>query len=166
MNEFRQHKQRVCNDETIQIKWMCWTARWQQQWHWKQAIKRWKRHQMNLQKGAGGRKFQLGCAISKEHSQQFQGQELAPSSKLCLIGSRLDWKLWIVSAKRVKTNLEWIWASSYSWTTDLDWFPVDFSRNPTGDLLKSSTWWGGPWGWCGPALVMIWAIIAEEKCRN
>ena len=56
-----------------------------------QAIeKQLKKHQMNLQKGAGGRKFQLGCAISKEHSQQFQGQELAPSSKLCLIGSRLD----------------------------------------------------------------------------
>jgi len=50
-----------------------------------------------------------------EHAQQFQGQELAPSSKLLLIDSRLDWKLWIVSAKQVKTNLEWIWASSYSW---------------------------------------------------
>jgi len=27
----RQYKQRVCNDETIQIKWMCWAARKQQQ---------------------------------------------------------------------------------------------------------------------------------------
>ena len=30
--------------------------------------------------------------------------------------------------------------------------------------LKSSTWWGGPWGWCGPALVMIWAVIGEGWC--
>jgi len=39
-----------------------------------------------------------------------------------------------VSAKQVKTNGELVWAKSYSWSPDLDWFPMDFSRNPTGDL--------------------------------
>jgi len=51
------------------------------------------------------------------------------------------------------------WARSYSWTQDLDWFPVDFSRNPTGDLLNSSHWWGGSWG-------VMWLGFVEGESRH
>ena len=62
---------------------------------------------------------------------------------------------WIVSAKGVKTNLEWIWATSYSWRTALNRFPVDFSKNPTGDLLKSP--WMMMW-----SLRVMWPSIGDD----
>jgi len=36
---------------------------------------------------------------------------------------------------------------------------VDFSRNPTGDLLNSSWWWCGPWG-------MMWLDLVEDVSRH
>jgi len=63
------------------------------------------------------------------------------------------WKLNIVSVKQAKTNVELIWAKSLSWSPDLECFPADFSRNPTGDLLKSS--WMMMWSW-----VMMWLRVS------
>jgi len=56
----------------------------------------------------------------------------------------------------VKTKYKLTWARSYSWSPDLEWYPVEFGSNSTMDLsrpLEVMMW----------SCMMMWLSIVEER---
>jgi len=115
----QQYKQQVCTDKTIKNKG--WTEL-QQSNDNDSETSSWK-HQETSRRELVDKSSTALCA--SKHIHGIPGSGILSQLLVTWKYAKTGLENWIVSAKQVKTNGELVWAQSYSWSPDLDQFPVD-----------------------------------------